>query len=69
MPTNRSLKAKPSGRIGSAAAALTDQNNATPDPSSDFLETDQTELQPIDDPAAAYSVFFDEEPLRLPGFD
>ena len=34
-----------------------------------FVETDQTELQPIDDPAATYSEFFDDEPLRLPGFD
>ena len=34
-----------------------------------FVETDRTELQPIDDPAATYSEFFDDEPLRLPGFD
>ncbi len=161
LPTNRSLKAKPSGRIGFAAAALTDQpplrgirvwtfagksvrggtfvsgyvcmpiihrssrrpTHTTPkvltvteaadllrigrstayeaanrylagDPDglpvirigrclrvpvkliaeliedADALyETDRTELQPIDDPAATYSEFFDDEPLRLPGFD
>ncbi len=34
-----------------------------------FVETDRTELQPIDDPAATYSEFFDDEPLRFPGFD
>ena len=34
-----------------------------------FVETDRTELQPIDDPAATYSEFFDDEPVRLPGFD
>ena len=35
----------------------------------EFVETDLTELQPIDGPAATYSEFFDDEPLRLPGFD
>ena len=30
MPTNRSLKAEPSGRIGFAAAALTDQSTPHP---------------------------------------
>ena len=34
-----------------------------------FVEIGRTELQPIDDPAATYSEFFDDEPLRLPGFD
>ena len=34
-----------------------------------FVETDRTELQPIDDPAATYPEFFDDEPLRLPGVD
>ena len=34
-----------------------------------FVETDRTELQPIDDLAATYSEFFEDEPLRLPGFD
>ncbi len=34
-----------------------------------FVEIDRTELQPIDDPAAIYSEFFDDEPLRLPGFE
>ena len=33
-----------------------------------FVEIDRTELQPIDDPAATYSEFVDDEPLRLPGF-
>ena len=48
MPTNRPLKAKPSGRNGFADAALTGQPNVPPDPISEF---------------------FDDEPLRLPGFD
>jgi len=34
-----------------------------------FVETNRTELQPIDDPAATFSEFFDDEPLRLPWFD
>ena len=34
-----------------------------------FVETDRTELQPIDHPAATCSEFFDDEQLRLPGFD
>ena len=34
-----------------------------------FVEIGRTELQSIDDPAATYSEFFDDEPLRLPGFD
>jgi hypothetical protein len=34
-----------------------------------LVETDRTELQRIDDPAATYSEFFDDEPLRLSGFD
>ena len=161
MPTNRSLKAEPSGRIGFAAAALTDQPTPRPirirtfsrksvrsptlvsgyvsmqiihrssrrpahttpkvltvteaatllrigrstayeaanrylagDPdglpvirigrclrvpvkliaeliedAEASVETDRTELQPIDVPAATYSEFFEDEPLRLPGFD
>lgn len=34
-----------------------------------FVETDRTELQRIDDPAATNSEFFDDELLRLPRFD
>lgn len=34
-----------------------------------LVGTDRTELQPIDDPAATYSEFFNDEPLRLAGFD
>ena len=34
-----------------------------------FVETNRTELQSIDDPAATYSEFFEVEPLRLPSFD
>ena len=34
-----------------------------------FVETDWTELQPIDQPAATYSEFFDDERVRLPGFE
>ena len=34
-----------------------------------FVEIGRAELQPIDDPAATYSEFFDDELLRLPGFE